>query len=54
MQLRCYVCGEPLQKTFYLVAYQEGKEASDRVFVFDPECVKRADGPAVKQKVTRA
>lgn len=51
MTLRCYVCGERLEKTFYLVSYQED---SDRVFVFDPECIKRADEPVLKQKVTRA
>jgi hypothetical protein len=48
MKLRCYVCGEPLKKDFYLVSYQDD---SDRVFVFDPECVKRVDTEAKIQRV---
>jgi hypothetical protein len=48
MKLRCYVCGERLGRTFYLVTYQED---SDRVFVFGPECVRRAGDDVLTLRV---
>lgn len=42
--LRCYVCGKPLKKIFYLCNMAQGV---DRVFVVDEKCFPRTQPDAV-------
>ena len=52
MKMRCYVCGKPLDATFYLLSMQE---ESDRVFVVGSECISRIDSQDMQSCfVTRA
>ena len=43
MNLRCYCCGDAIEASISLVAYQDNV---DRVFVFKPEHVERVDEAA--------